>query len=250
MEQVRRLRMFAGPNGSGKTSLIHELAKEYTPQGAFRLHRYINADDILAGLRHATGCEFNSFGENVKFDRLMDSLLGSSRLSPDKIKSAQLSVQSGRLFAVKEHCDSYLSAAISDYLRESLLASNRSFAFETVMSHPNKVEFLNRAQANGFRTYLYFVATDFPQLNVQRVANRAKLGGHDVPKNKIEQRFVRSLELLPSALANADRAFLFDNSGQQNCWLAELMPDRRMELKVPHSQLPAWFVKYVPESLH
>lgn len=35
------------------------------------------------------------------------------------------------------------------------------------------------------RTYLYFVATDSPEINIQRVANRVEERSHDVPKDKI-----------------------------------------------------------------
>jgi predicted ABC-type ATPase len=87
--------------------------------------------------------------------------------------------------------------------RQACLEAGRSFSFETVMSHPSKIEVLREAKARGFRTALYFVATESPSLNVARVAQRVLLGGHDVPEDRIRQRYVRTLDLLPQALEQA-----------------------------------------------
>jgi len=73
-----------------------------------------------------------------------------------------------------------------------MLAQQISFTFETVMSHCSKIDILMQAQATGYRTYLYFVATDDSTINISRVRNRVKLGGHDVPADKIEARYYRT----------------------------------------------------------
>jgi hypothetical protein len=50
--------------------------------------------------------------------------------------------------------DSYLSAILTDFLRYKFLDAGKSFTFETVMSSPNKIEILKKAQEEGYRTYL------------------------------------------------------------------------------------------------
>ncbi len=62
-----------------------------------------------------------------------------------------------------------------------------TFTFETVMSHPDKIELLHKAQQSGFRTYLYYVATEDPEINISRVENRVSSGGHPVPREKIKK---------------------------------------------------------------
>ena len=57
--------------------------------------------------------------------------------------------------------------------------------FETVMSSRNKIEFIRKAQKDGYRAYLYFVATEDPLINISRVSHRVKTGGHDVPSDKV-----------------------------------------------------------------
>lgn len=117
------------------------------------------------------------------------------------------------------------------------------------MSHPGKVELLRQAQLNGYRTYLYYIATDDPDINISRVRNRVKLGGHPVPEDKIISRYHRSLELLMSAIRCTNRAYIFDNSGHQmdRAWLAEVTDGSVIELKT--DQIPAWFRRAVLDQL-
>lgn len=236
--------MFAGPNGSGKTTLIRNLATEFSKRGLFRLHYYVNADDLFVQLGQSIGLSLATLGIELTSGQLSEQLELHGRLSRERIVAARLTLENGTIKAAG-HCDSYLAAAIADVIRQELLRRQLSFTFETVMSHPSKVAFLAEARRANYRTYLYFVATESPYLNLLRVKNRAEIGGHSVPPDKILQRYDRSLQLLPEALQNSDRAFLFDNSREQSRLLAELHPDRTLELKVPVQELPDWYRDYV-----
>ena len=86
------------------------------------------------------------------------------------------------------------------------------------MSERCKVQFLTEAQNSDFRTYLYFVATEDPEINVVRVARRVAEGGHDVPKDKILSRFDRSVKLASDAVRHTNRAYFFDTSGDALYW--------------------------------
>jgi predicted ABC-type ATPase len=107
------------------------------------------------------------------------------------------------------------------------------------MSSRDKVEFLKRAQEKGFRTYLYYMATEDPDINVSRVENRVQEGGHPVPKDKIVTRYHRSLALLAEAVQYTNRAYIFDNSSHQKVWIAEVTEGNEMELK--SDTVPYWF---------
>ena len=135
--------------------------------------------------------------------------------------------------------NAYFASVVSDFLRQALLAARRSFTFETVMSSPDKVDFLKQAQGVGFRTYLYYVATEDPEINISRVENRVRQGGHPVPKDKIVERYFRSLGLLFEAIRHTNRAYLFDNSGHDQMWLAEVTDGEALEMK--SDTMPHWF---------
>lgn len=135
--------------------------------------------------------------------------------------------------------NSYWASVLADFIRHKLLAAKQSFTFETVMSSPDKVAFLQKARLAGYRTYLYFVATEDADINVSRVQYRVQIGGHPVAEDKIRSRFVRSLELLPQAVTYADRAYIFDNSGAERVWVAEVTDGMEAEMKT--DEMPAWF---------
>jgi predicted ABC-type ATPase len=101
---------------------------------------------------------------------------------------------------------------IADRRREGLIEKKISFSFETVMSHPSKVDILVRAKEAGFLVRLFFVGTDDPQTNIERVALRVAQGGHDVPEDKVVARWARTMELLSEAISSAHETFVFDNS--------------------------------------
>jgi predicted ABC-type ATPase len=54
--------MFAGPNGSGKTSLVRSLSREFSPDGLFQLRYFLNADDLLGQLQLGIGISLQMSG--------------------------------------------------------------------------------------------------------------------------------------------------------------------------------------------
>ena len=231
---VPRLRMFAGPNGSGKSTIKDMLPAQW-------LGVYINADDIEKSIRNLGALNLSDFQVAANAVDLQQFLAASTLL-----EKAGLLAQAQQLTLVDNHVqfggaevNSYVASVLADFIRHKLLAAEVSFTFETVMSSPDKIDFLYKAQEAGYRTYLYFVATEDPDINVARVQARVEMGGHPVAEDKIRERYGRSLGLLPEALMYADRAYIFDNSGGGKVWIAEVTHGTEVEMKT--DQMPAWF---------
>jgi predicted ABC-type ATPase len=51
------------------------------------------------------------------------------------------------------------------------------------------------------------------ELAVERVRHRVSAGGHDVPENKIRERYQRLWGLVATAITRCDSATVYDNSG-------------------------------------
>lgn len=97
-------------------------------------------------------------------------------------------------------------------IRERCLREGSSLAFETVLSAPDKLNFIQRAQNAGFFVRLFFVGTDDPSINAKRVAMRVMEGGHDVPIPKIIGRYTKSLAYCSVVACLAERTYVYDNS--------------------------------------
>lgn len=107
---------------------------------------------------------------------------------------------------------SYRAAEIATERRTRLLEDRKSFATETVFSHSSKLDVITQAQARGYMVIVMHVGVDDPELSVARVRARTEEGGHDVPDQKIRDRYVRGQPLIRQAVLRADRGMVFDNS--------------------------------------
>lgn len=234
-EAPRRIRMFGGPNGSGKSTVLDELRKSW-------LGIYVNADDIEREWKHNGFLDLNQFELNEEgAARLPVFLEDSSLVGKDRLATAAVTIAGTQVSIQGLEINSYLAAAAADFIRYELLAAGKSFTFESVMSHSGKVEFLKRAQQEGYRSYLYFIATDDPEINVARVEQRVKLGGHPVPRDRIIDRYHKSIRLLGDAVSATDRAYIFDNSGDRHVLLAEVTGGDQLSTKA--ELLPRWFTE-------
>jgi len=202
--------MLAGPNGSGKSFLVPSLEKEVN------LGVVVNADELEARLK-AQSSQIKELPLGDWQLQLTQDGLSAFAARPEAQRLAagrlrRMHIVDNTLRLVHLRIDSYLAAWLVEFFRFYLLASQQSLTFETVMSHPSKLEFLRQAKANGYRTYLYYVATEDWSINIERVKARVLKGGHPVSRDKIIDRYFRSLGLLYEAVKLVDRAYVFDNS--------------------------------------
>jgi predicted ABC-type ATPase len=211
---------------------------------------YINADDIAVQLRKA-GFRFSEYDLAIKPKEFNEVALASGLINNEFTEQNYKTSFSlkGNVIRLKDaNADERMAQIIADFLRKKLLQSKKKFSFETVFSHPSKLEIMRQAAATGYKVYLYFVSTESPEINKFRVQARKAKRGHDVPVEKIESRYYRSLELLYDAAQLAYQVFFFDNSveGENSVMFAHFKIQRGMKVwdKITKKQVPIWFRKY------
>jgi predicted ABC-type ATPase len=238
LQTTPRLRMFAGPNGSGKSTVKSLIDNNL-------LGFYINPDEIEAEIKRNDFLDLESFGIETGSTEILDFFRNSTLLKKADLlfEAEELSFNDGKLSFFAVDINSYFASVAADFIRQKLILKQKSFTFETVMSAPDKINLLAKAKQRGYRTYLYFVATNNPEINIVRVKNRVRNGGHDVPTEKIKSRYFRSLDLLSEAIKFTNRAYIFDNSKSEVIWLAEITEAETLDIKV--DTVPQWFKKYV-----
>lgn len=236
--EIPRLRMFAGPNGSGKSTIKDVISKEL-------LGVYINPDEIEKDIKKFDFIDFNHYNITTSKDEVLDFFHNSTLLkSVDLEDEAKfLKYNTNKLIFSDIQVNSYFASVCADFIRKKLLEARKSFTFETVMSSYDKVELLKLSKSLGYRNYLYYIATSDPLINISRVKNRVAFKGHDVPKDKIINRYYRSLGYLKDAVKLSHRAYIFDNSSNEKTWICEITDGSNVDMKV--DTIPKWIKDYL-----
>ncbi|MDE0348066.1 MAG: hypothetical protein OXI66_20150, partial [Boseongicola sp.] len=94
--------------------------------------------------------------------------------------------------------------------RRDAIRAGRSHLVETALAGSGILRHMTAARLSGYRIVLHHVSVATPEQALDRIRNRVALGGHDVPEADARRRFVRSQVNLPTAIARADEAVLYD----------------------------------------
>lgn len=170
------LLLLAGPNGAGKTTVTRRLFKDY-------LHRefhMLNADERTHTKLRAAG--FAGFSD-APAETLNDLFIESA-----------LEVESEAI---------------------ELLSRGANVCLETVLSTPKYRGLVQQILDGGGRFELIYVALNHWKLSAHRVKLRAAKGGHDVPEDRLEARWHRSLKELTWFAPRANFFMVIDNSSDE-----------------------------------
>jgi predicted ABC-type ATPase len=175
---------------------------------------------IIAGPNGAGKSTFTSSNQNV---------FGAAPLfDPDEIaKTIQATtpglpnMKAGRIAVL----------AANKHLRE-----RKSFGIETTLSGNRVIRLMEQAREAEFEIQLVYFGTESVEINLARVAQRVRAGGHSVPEEDVRRRYEGSLNNLPEAIGLADEVFLFDNSGDVGYELIAYFAKKRIWWE----PVPAW----------
>ncbi len=256
----KRLRVFAGPNGSGKSSIIQSILEMHLEDGRkLDFGTYINADEIAVTLKYES-LTFTNFGLSLNEFDFLDAAEKSGLVHADftidrlkkcliwKENSVKINHQKAR--EINDNPYERIAQLFSHVLREKLLELGVKISFETVFSHVGKIDFIKRAQSQGYKVYLYFVSTESPEINVYRVKKvRVAKNGHDVPEKKIIERYQRSMDQLYEAAQYCYQCYFFDNSkenARHNLFAHfKLDTDKTKKWQISDfDSIPNWFRNY------
>lgn len=139
-----------------------------------------------------------------------------TRLAPSGLPFVNADIIAKLLYPQAPEVHSYLAAKLAEHMRLELLRQGRSFCFETVFSHPSKIDFVAQAKALSYEIVLVFIHLCDPALNQARIAQRVSEGGHHVPDDKVISRIPRTLKLIKKTLPLCDQVYILDNSRADN----------------------------------
>ena len=138
-----------------------------------------------------------------------------------------------------------------------LIEAKESFALESTLSGRAQAKWIDAASENGFTIHLHYLWLPSAEESLQRVQQRVREGGHDVPESDIRRRFPRSsanyFELYRPL---ADEWCLWNGSVIPPRCIARSIPTRLMEKdiqaliakdwskepEIPESEMPDWLL--------
>jgi predicted ABC-type ATPase len=97
-------------------------------------------------------------------------------------------------------------------LLERAIAERLDFAFETTLGGHTISALLQEALHAGIEVRVWFVGLSSPELHIARVRSRVARGGHDIPEEKIRERYDRSRINLIELMPRLTELRVFDNS--------------------------------------
>jgi predicted ABC-type ATPase len=111
-------------------------------------------------------------------------------------------------------------------LLENAIRERVSHAFETTLGGTTIPRLLGNAADAGFEVRVWFMGLATVEQHIARVRARVASGGHDIPEDKIRERWDASRRNLIVLLPQLTELRLFDNSRELDTETGELPPPR------------------------
>jgi predicted ABC-type ATPase len=116
-----------------------------------------------------------------------------------------------------------------------LMEDGEDFAFETTLSTRSYKNRIIEAQQKGYFVTLIYYWLETPQLAEKRVELRVKEGGHNIPKDVINRRYIKGIQnLFNIYMPVCDYSLIFDNSRPEPVLVYEL---ERGANEIVHDQI-------------
>ena len=105
---------------------------------------------------------------------------------------------------------------------DELFLENENFAFETTLATKTYKEKVLNAKKEGYFVTLLFFWLKNTELAKERVKTRVLEGGHNIPEDIIERRYLNGIiNLFDIYLPIVDQVLIFDNSEEKHKLIAE-----------------------------
>jgi len=92
------------------------------------------------------------------------------------------------------------------------ISEKLDFAFETTLGGKTIAQLIDQALSAGFEVRIWYVGLDSVERHIARVRSRVAQGGHDIPEEKIRERYTQSRLNLIRLLPRLTELLLYDNS--------------------------------------
>jgi predicted ABC-type ATPase len=134
---------------------------------------------IIAGCNGAgkTTASVTIFPEILNCKQFVNADYIAAGLSPFDVES--VAIEAGRIML---------------HRIDELMEAREDFAIETTLATRSYVLLVHKAQALGYEVSLIYIWLSSPELALQRVAERVKNGGHNIPPEVVSRRYYKGIK--------------------------------------------------------
>lgn len=121
---------------------------------------------------------------------------------------------------------------IYDYFSQGI-----SFNQETTLCGHSIFRNIRRAKQQGYVVEMFYVGLESAEIAKERIAKRVERGGHGIPDEDVERRYVKSLKNLRKAIEMCDLVSINDNTETMRRFAIY----RNGQLCLLSRNVPEWF---------
>ncbi len=139
--------------------------------------------------------------------------------------------------SVPVQCESEYNPILQKF--HNCMGKGVSFTQETTLSGYKTERTAKAAKEAGYFVRLYYIGLETAAESLNRIANRVRRGGHDIPTGDVERRFAGRWEAVAKVLPYCDQAEFYDNDNG----FVKVAEYRNGELLFVGDSRPGWLLE-------
>lgn len=120
---------------------------------------------------------------------------------------------------------------------------DKEYIFETTLGGNSIAQRLLEAASKGIKVNILYVGLSSPELHLERIAHRVSKGGHNIPEQKVRERYIGSIHNMMTLLPVCYRIDVFDNSADivdDKPGFKNLFSVRNKTINIIENNMPEW----------
>lgn len=120
------------------------------------------------------------------------------------------------------------------------LENNLSFTQETTLAGYRTVRTIKQARKQGYYITMYYVGLSSMEESIDRIINRVRKGGHNIPIDDVKRRYEKRISSLSRVIPLCDEVIFYDN---ENGFI-KVAEIKNNKFQYFNGYKPKWLVEY------
>ncbi len=120
------------------------------------------------------------------------------------------------------------------------LENNLSFTQETTLAGHRTVRTIKQARKQGYYITMYYVGLSSMEESIDRITNRVRKGGHNIPVDDVKRRYEKRISSLSKVIPLCDEVIFYDN---ENGFI-KVAEVKNNKFQYFNGYKPKWIVEY------